>query len=359
MPQGTVKWFNAEKGFGFIAPEDGSADVFVHYTEIQGNGLPHPGREPEGRVRGRSEPQGPAGHRRSRRLICNALQEAPPRVPVTGPAGVLRFGDSSDCELSRPATGSAASRSSLLAYCRIVSQLSFFSAESVPPAVADLTGVLAAAGQVVIGRRRARGCRWSSRQLWRAAGAGRDDRRRRAAAPRSPAPRRTPRWCAPPSTSRLVAIAARLDPWRGQDGAAAVAAGPAGAAGLDAGGRRPRGRPLSAGSGPARPRHAFAAGVGVDEGGDRTDSDRHQRGPAGVADQRPPTAIAPGRERGGTAGRRRGVVQPGRGSDGLASGGPVCVGPSEGAKLSVAAGGHSVVRPAIGQRQKWSVSAVG
>ncbi len=48
MPQGTVKWFNAEKGFGFIAPEDGSADVFVHYTEIQGSGLPHPGGEPEG-----------------------------------------------------------------------------------------------------------------------------------------------------------------------------------------------------------------------------------------------------------------------------------------------------------------------
>ncbi|VCT92126.1 putative cold shock protein A [Mycolicibacterium hassiacum DSM 44199] len=39
MPQGTVKWFNAEKGFGFIAPEDGSADVFVHYTEIQGTGF--------------------------------------------------------------------------------------------------------------------------------------------------------------------------------------------------------------------------------------------------------------------------------------------------------------------------------
>ncbi|MDO4927982.1 MAG: cold-shock protein [Corynebacterium sp.] len=39
MAQGTVKWFNAEKGFGFIAPEDGSADVFVHYTEIESDGF--------------------------------------------------------------------------------------------------------------------------------------------------------------------------------------------------------------------------------------------------------------------------------------------------------------------------------
>ncbi len=39
MARGRVKWFNEEKGYGFIAPDEGGEDLFVHYTGIEGSGF--------------------------------------------------------------------------------------------------------------------------------------------------------------------------------------------------------------------------------------------------------------------------------------------------------------------------------
>jgi cold shock protein len=58
MAEGTVKWFNATKGFGFISPDDGSSDVFAHYSAIEGGGY----RElTEGQTVSYEAEQGPKG----------------------------------------------------------------------------------------------------------------------------------------------------------------------------------------------------------------------------------------------------------------------------------------------------------
>ena len=42
MASGTVKWFNVQKGFGFIQPDDGSKDVFLHISDVELSGIGHP-----------------------------------------------------------------------------------------------------------------------------------------------------------------------------------------------------------------------------------------------------------------------------------------------------------------------------
>jgi len=78
MATGTVKWFNAEKGYGFITPDDGGRDLFVHYTGIEGTGYR---TLSEGQKVEYEATQGQKGPRR-RLASSQASRSSPPRDQV-------------------------------------------------------------------------------------------------------------------------------------------------------------------------------------------------------------------------------------------------------------------------------------
>ena len=68
MATGTVKWFDDAKGFGFIAPEDGGKDLFVHHSGIGGEGFKSLSEGAKVEYRGARGSEGPRGVQRRRRL---------------------------------------------------------------------------------------------------------------------------------------------------------------------------------------------------------------------------------------------------------------------------------------------------
>ena len=92
MSQGSVKWFNAEKGFGFIAQDGGGADVFVHFSAIAGRRLQS--LDENQRVEF-DITQGQRARRRSRSAPSDLRRSEGPRRPRRGPSSFPGHGPSS------------------------------------------------------------------------------------------------------------------------------------------------------------------------------------------------------------------------------------------------------------------------
>jgi CspA family cold shock protein len=97
MAQGTVKWFNPDKGFGFIAPDDGSADVFVHHSAIDMGGYRSLTENQKVEYTTRQGPKGPQADQARRMPVlaglnpCRPLPETPHRERGRRLAAAGRF----------------------------------------------------------------------------------------------------------------------------------------------------------------------------------------------------------------------------------------------------------------------------
>ena len=79
MATGTVKWFNPTKGYGFIQPQAGGKDVFVHISAVERAGLEHPQRGADRSVRGHQQPRQGIGGEPQGRVIAKHRGRAPRR----------------------------------------------------------------------------------------------------------------------------------------------------------------------------------------------------------------------------------------------------------------------------------------